>query len=54
MLNLFGNNINIIEGFEKFNNLNFLELSFNNIEKIENLSNLIKLEGLSLGNNKIR
>jgi Leucine-rich repeat (LRR) protein len=38
---------------DKLTNLKYLDLSFNFIEKIENLHNLVHLEDLSLFHNKI-
>jgi len=52
-INLVGNGIEKIKGFEKLTHLRELYLDENKIQKIENLENLTNLQVLSLGINQI-
>lgn len=53
-INLIGNNIEEIKGFDNFKYLKILDLSMNKIKKIENLDNLKNLKILFLSYNKIK
>lgn len=53
-INLIGNKIEGIKGFDNFKYLKLLNLAINNITKIENLSNLKNLKNLFLDINEIK
>lgn len=53
-INLIGNEIKEIKGFDNFKYLKLLNLAINNINKIENLSNLNNLKNLFLDINEIK
>jgi internalin A len=53
-INLIGNKIEEIKGFDNFKYLKLLNLALNNITKIENLSNLKNLKNLFLDINEIK
>ena len=53
-INLIGNEITEIKGFDNFKYLKLLNLAINNITKIENLSNLKNLKNLFLDINEIK
>ncbi|MBY0540089.1 MAG: TIR domain-containing protein [Campylobacterales bacterium] len=53
-INLYGNNLKEIKGFDEFKYLKILNLAFNQIIKIENLDNLTNLQTLFLALNNIQ